>query len=91
MGLSNSTASHAEPLEPGKARTGSFEGGNTGGRTLSPAARSLLIERAALRSAPGGTQRGVLIQTLGARGKEKSGTALSLLYGFTSMIPVCGT
>ena len=45
------------PSSPGKARTGSFEGGNTGGRALKPC-RTLASKRAALRSAPGGTQRG---------------------------------
>src|SRR5580700_7283949 len=41
------------PSSPGKARTGSFEGGNTGGRTLRSCRKLFKNERAALRSAPG--------------------------------------
>ena len=56
------------PSSPGKARTGSFEGGNTGGRHLEGAAVAHRNERAALRSAPGGTQRGAPhIEALGSR------------------------
>src|SRR5580704_8030957 len=73
LGLSNSTASHAEPFEPGKARTGSFEGGNTGGRTLKalPHARFKMSARPSVQP-PAGRNEGALIQRLGAHGKDKS-------------------
>src|SRR5580704_1102994 len=67
LGLSSLTASHAEPFEPGKgSNVRRREHGRTDNR--GPAARSLQDERAALRSAPGGTQRsGPHTETWGSR------------------------
>ena len=61
------------PSSPGKARTGSFEGGNTGGRALIalPHTRKKVGTRPSVQP-PAGRNEAALIQRLGARGKEKS-------------------
>ena len=79
MGLSNSTASHAEPLEPGKGSNRIVrrrEHGRTGAHRS--AAYPQKSRDATLRSAPGGTQRsGPHTETWGSRqGKIRGRTLL---------------
>ena len=58
MGLSNSTASHAEPLEPGKGSNRIVRRREHGRTDIVALSHARQNERATLRSAPSGTQRG---------------------------------
>ena len=104
MGLSNSTASHAEPFEPGKGSTGSFEGGNTGGRAPKALPHACMSAQPSVQP-PAGRNEALPIQRLQPVFKEnrrmkawnrikvggQSPAALSHLLGFVgNQAQLCG-